>query len=295
MGDIDLNKVGVINTSAKFKNFQSEVKTCIIQYREFYNESNINDFLNLLIGKYLKLDSLDLWQDDPEQFIEIEDESIFLRESQINRDQSYSVLSYAVAYKLLDYFAEFSQPWLFTNLSKLIENNEKLENLCEIAIENKNPEENYYGLEMSDLIEDAVLNLAGLLPNIYRYKRTPAEERLKIETILGYLENKINNTDNKLFKRRYCLLLSTWSEEMQLPILLEYLAKSGTLIFSGGSSDVVIKFEAMNSVRDILRVIEEIRTNHKNKAITEEDSAKIIDLINERLNYRELFETISPI
>ena len=129
MGDIDLSKVGVINTSAKFKNFQSEVKTCIIQYREFYNESNINDFLNLLIGKYLKLDSLDLWQDDPEQFIEIEDESIFLRESQINRDQSYSVLSYAVAYKLLDYFAEFSQPWLFTNLSKLIENNEKLENL----------------------------------------------------------------------------------------------------------------------------------------------------------------------
>lgn len=140
-----------------------------------------------------------------------------------------------------------------------------------------------------------MFNLIGLLPSIYRYKKTPPQERLKIEMVLEYLEVKINETDSKLLKRRYCLLLSSWAQEMNLITLMDYLAKSCSLLFSGGTSDIVIKFEAMNSFRDILRVIEDVRSAHKNKAIIEEESAKIIESINERLNYHELFETISPI
>ena len=96
IGGFDPKNMGIINTSAKFKNFQEEVKSCIIQYREFFSESHVNDFFNLCVGKYLKIDNLDLWEDDPEQFIEIEDECSFLRESQVITDSSYNVLALSV-------------------------------------------------------------------------------------------------------------------------------------------------------------------------------------------------------
>ena len=57
----------------------------------------------------------------------------------------------------------------------------------------------------------------------------------------------------------------------------------------------LIVFEALNVFRDILRVLEDTRKQHKNKAITEDDSVKIIEIINERLNYKELFESIAPL
>lgn len=92
----DPNNMGIINTAAKYKNFQEEVKLCIIQYREFFSESNTYDFLNLLAGKYLQQSSLDLWNDDPEQFIEIEDEHSYIKESQITKESSFNFLSMAV-------------------------------------------------------------------------------------------------------------------------------------------------------------------------------------------------------
>ena len=125
--------------------------------------------------------------------------------------------------------------------------------------------------------------------------KTADEDKLKIEALLNHLEYRIGSTDNKLFKRRYCLLLSIWASEIHFASLLDYLAKSCSLLFSTGSNDIVILFEAMNTFRDILRVLEDTRKQHKNKAITEDDSSKIIDIINERLNYKELFESIAPL
>jgi hypothetical protein len=80
------SNVGIINVSAKFKNFQEEVKTAIYSYREVFTDVNIVSLLDLLAGKFLKLDSLYLWQDDPEQFIEVEDELQYTRTSTINKD-----------------------------------------------------------------------------------------------------------------------------------------------------------------------------------------------------------------
>lgn len=125
--------------------------------------------------------------------------------------------------------------------------------------------------------------------------KTADEDKLKVETLLNHLEYRIGITDNKVYKRRYCLLLSIWASEIHFASLLDYLAKSCSLLFSTGSDDIVILFEAMNTFRDILRVLEDTRKQHKNKAITDDDSSKIIDIINERLNYKELFESIAPL
>jgi hypothetical protein len=144
-------------------------------------------------------------------------------------------------------------------------------------------------------VEDAILGLAGLLPSVYKFKHTQGEDRLTIKVVLSHLENRINATDSKIFKRRYCILLSLWAEEITLQVLLEYLAKSCSILFSKDSTDAVVKFTAMNTFRDILRVLEDLRKVHKPKVIHEEESARIVALLEEKLNYKELFENISPI
>jgi hypothetical protein len=165
IGGFDPKNMGLINTSARFKNFQEEVKSCIIQYREFFSESNINDFMNLLAGKYLSVSCLDIWENDPEQFIENEDENTFIRESQIIRESNYNVLAYAIWNRLLEYFSDTAQPWLFSNLTKVIENQQKLDDLVEIAVNHMNQSEDLNGFEIPDLIEDAVISLVVLLPS----------------------------------------------------------------------------------------------------------------------------------
>lgn len=290
------SNVGIINLPAKFSNFQEEVKTAIISYREVFSEENVVSLLDLLAGKFLKLDSLYLWQDDPEQFIEIEDEIQYTRNSTINKDWAYNLLSYVLWNKLLEYFYDIAYPWLANHLSHVIENQAPIEVLLNYAKENLGEAGSEdHNIEISILVEDAILSLVGLLPCVYKYKKIPDDNRLKIEVVLSHLENRINATDSQIFKRRYCLLLSLWAEEINLQVLLEYLAKSCSILFSKDSTDAVVKFTAMSTFRDILRVLEELRKVHKPKIIHDENSAQIVNLLDQNLNYKELFESISPI
>ena len=290
------SSVGIINTAAKFKSFQEEVKTAIVAYREVFQEDNIVNLLDLLAGKYLKLSSIELWENDPENFIEVEDELQYIRESHINHDCAYNFLAYVLCNRILEYFQELSHPWLANQLSYILENRCPNETLLSYARENLSEfESEGNSVDVSTLIEDAILSLTGLLPSIYRYKSISEDNRIKVEVILDYLEGRISDTDSKLLKRRYCLLLSLWVDELNVATLLDYLAKSCSILFSSGTSDIVIKFVAMTTFRDILRIVEAARTTHKKKSITEEESSVILKAIEDRLDYRELFESISPI
>lgn len=91
------------------------------------------------------------------------------------------------------------------------------------------------------------------------------------------------------------MLLSQWADEINFSVLLEYLAKSCSILFSTETNDKVIMFESMNTFRDILRVLENLKKAHGPKSIIEPESEHIVKTINEQLNYKELFETISPI
>ena len=167
--EITLNSVGIINTSAKFKNFQDEVKTWILKYREVFQSDTITNFLDLMVGKYLKLDLLDMWEDDPEWFIENEDDLQVYRESSITSDWSFNFLSYAICNKILEYFTEISSPWLIDLLTHIIETKQPIEKLWKIAID-ENTKDLYSEDMIPILIEDAAISLVGLLPSLYNYK-----------------------------------------------------------------------------------------------------------------------------
>lgn len=51
----------------------------------------------------------------------------------------------------------------------------------------------------------------------------------------------------------------------------------------------------MGTFRDILRAIEEQRLTHKKESINSAESANIVQIIEQKLNYKELFENITPI
>ena len=86
-----------------------------------------------------------------------------------------------------------------------------------------------------------------------------------------------------------------WADEISIESVLDYLAKSCSILFSGSLNDPVIEFVALSTFRDILRTVEDARTSHKSKAITEERSSLILNAIEQRLDYKELFASISPI
>ena len=287
--------IGITNLPAKYKNFQEEVKQVITWYREVLQEENIANLLDLLVGKYLQLRSFDIWVDDPESFIEIEDELQFMRDSNINSDCNYNLLAYAVCSKLFDYFKDTSNAWLAKELSILFNNKIPSEKLLEYSGVSSPEAEDENGIQQSIPVEDAVLSLVGALPSIYRYKSVPEESRIKVEVVLDYLEKRITESDNKILKRRYWILLSLWADEISIESVLDYLAKSCSILFSGSLNDPVIEFVALSTFRDILRTVEDARTSHKSKAITEERSSLILNAIEQRLDYKELFASISPI
>lgn len=65
------------------KNFELETNEVMMQFIEFFSEDTVKGFLDLLCTKYLHQLCFDLWDEDPEQFIEVEDEILFARDQNI--------------------------------------------------------------------------------------------------------------------------------------------------------------------------------------------------------------------
>lgn len=97
---------------------------------------------------------------------------------------------------------EVFHPWVCEYLSHIIETKQPIEKLCKFAIENE-ADDTIDEEQISILIEDAILCLVGLLPSIYRYKKTVPEYRIKVEAVLSHLEFRIEETNSRIFKRRY--------------------------------------------------------------------------------------------
>lgn len=192
------------NIPAKYKNFQEELQCIVISFREILTQENIIHLLNLLSGKYLKLDSLSLWEDDPDNFIEVEDEQQYGKGSSIDKDCSYNTLAYLLCNKILEYFKESSHSWLADQITHILNHKIPSQILLDFANEKLGEVGNEdYKVQVSILVEDAILSLVGLLPTIYSYFKIPEENRVKIEIILNYLESRIGDTHSKILKRRY--------------------------------------------------------------------------------------------
>lgn len=152
----------------------------------------------------MKIDSLSLWEDNPENFIEIEDEQQYAKGNSITKDCSYNTLAYFLCNRILEYFQESSHSWLADQITHILENQIPSQILLDFANEKLGETENEeYKIQVSVLVEDAILSLVGLLPTIYNYFKIPEERRVKVEVILNYLESRISSTQLKILKRRY--------------------------------------------------------------------------------------------
>ena len=66
--------------------------------------------MELVIQNYLPMKNIDLWKEDPEQFIEHEDEHYFISDYDIDSECNLSFLSYQLLDKLLYNFYRTCYP-----------------------------------------------------------------------------------------------------------------------------------------------------------------------------------------
>lgn len=188
------------------------------------------------------------------------------------REQCFFTLSTTIIAKFFEYFPDAGFNWLSSTLGSL--------NGAEVPLEK----------------EDSLLGLICQCPRLKEQLDSTTIE-LKFESVIGYIEGRIGATQSKLFMRRYCLILSTWAPLMSVDELLKYLQSTGQIIFDENANvprDGVIKYEAMVAFRDLLREIEYQRRELRRKGMRgHEESASLVQKIDETLNYSSLFNIMS--
>ena len=74
-------------------------------------------------------------------------------------------------------------------------------------------------------IEDALLNLVGIVGRVQKEYRVPLEKRLDVCYVLDFIKQTkwTQQSDTvSLFKRRYLLVLNHWTRLLPKPRFLEY-------------------------------------------------------------------------
>ena len=72
-------------------------------------------------------------------------------------------------------------------------------------------------------VEDALLNLVGIIGKVQREYKVKLEKRLDVHYVLQFIKhNKWNEAEeSKIFRRRYLLILTHWTKILPKPIFLE--------------------------------------------------------------------------
>jgi hypothetical protein len=112
---------------------------------------------------------------------------------------------------------------------------------------------NYFNgtLKLSnELMEDALLNLVGMLAKIQQ--KSPAEKRLDIVYILDFIH--ANKFENPLFKRRYTHLITQWVKNLPKDKLLGYFT---ILVQSlSGLTDHVLIYEHCRCLHELVKELD---------------------------------------
>ena len=144
---------------------------------------------------------LSSWQSDPEYFIEHEDEQ-FLLEYDLQDDCSINLLAQHLIEKLLQKFYNICYPFVQEILNQYFTEQLKPPNVH---------------------VEDALLNLVGIIGKVQREYKVKLEKRLDVNYVLQFIKhNKWNEAEEgKIFRRRYLLILTHWTKIVPKPIYLE--------------------------------------------------------------------------
>jgi hypothetical protein len=183
---------GILASPVKFRNFEKFLIEARNAYYEFFNEENVIYLFDLMVSNYLLINLLPLWRENPESFIELEDD-VFSNEFDLDIENSLNYLTYIMLEQMTFNFT----PYCLKQIQKYVLT----------MIENKN--------STNLLIKDSILNSIEILPKIYKIKKTSGSEILNINLLLSFIEGELTATstsDNDILKRRYILLISKWIE-----------------------------------------------------------------------------------
>lgn len=100
--------IGILVSPIKFKNFEPQLSEASEQFRFVFEKPDpsskdpqaqvrkdgARELLKLVFQHYLPLQSTNMWRDEPEQFIEIEDDNYFIFEYDLDSECSTSLLAY---------------------------------------------------------------------------------------------------------------------------------------------------------------------------------------------------------
>lgn len=144
-----------------------------------------------------------MWKDEPESFIENEDENYFISEYDLDSECSTSLLAFQFLEKLISAFYNTCYQYISEDLLSSYLNSQ-------VSLPN-------------EMVEDALFSMAGMLGKIQKDLKIAPEKRLDIAYILDFLV--AHKWQNPLFKRRFTHILSQWAKLLPKAKFFHYFSQ----------------------------------------------------------------------
>jgi hypothetical protein len=222
---------GIVVSSTKSRNFEEYMAKAKSAFNSFFSSAAVINIFDLVVSRYLPIKSMDGWVNDPEGFIEQEDDN-FIHEFESDRESSITYLAYSILEQLLTRF-----PIICAKQIK-----KYIENLVGGKLQSYNI-----------LIQDAIYNAISMIPKIYSHNLKSEISNLKPETFLTFLEEQFTSTQNPMhsyiLQRRYMVLITKWIEFIQQENILKYLANITKIMTD--TDQLVLKFHACLAMKHI--------------------------------------------
>lgn len=147
--------------------------------------------LELITLRFLSQVDLTSWQSEPEYFLQNEDEQ-FLLEYDLQEESSLNLLALHLIEKLLQKFYSICYPFVQDILKEYFMGSLILKTA------------------VNEQMEDALLNLVGIVGKVQREYKVPLEKRLDVCYVLQFIRTQ--KWENPIFKRRYLLIITHWAK-----------------------------------------------------------------------------------
>lgn len=208
--------IGILVSPVKFKNLEPQIAKASELYRQVMEapipnsdleeertrQDGARKILELVTKHFLSQVDLSSWQSDPEYFIENEDEQ-FLLEYDLQDDCSLNLLAQHLIEKLLQKFYPTCYPFVQEIFNQYFQGQLPLDNVK---------------------VEDAILNLVGIIGKVQREFKVKLEKRLDVNYVLQFIKANKWSADPEsapIFRRRYLLILTHWVKLVPKPIFLD--------------------------------------------------------------------------
>lgn len=223
---------GIVASSTKSRNFEEYMSKAKAAFSSFFSATTVVNLFDLIVSRYLPIKSIDSWVNDPEGFIEQEDDN-FIHEFESDKESSISYLAYSILEQLLTHFPVVCAK----QIKKYVEN----------LTTGK--------LQSYDIfIQDAIYNAIAMMPKVYSQDLLAELPDLKPEAFLSFLEAQIVSSrtpmHSHVLQRRYTILIAKWLEFVQKENVLGYLKSVVKIMIE--TDQLVLKFHACIAMKRIL-------------------------------------------